>query len=118
MRSNSTSGDNKSQQRWLSPMFAFLLMLFVLTATAQEKTVSGIITSSEDGSTLPGVTILEKGTGNGTITDIDGNYKITVSGPGATLVVSFVGLRQKRWWWAIRPPSISAWLQMFLLWRK
>tara|TARA_Y100000310_G_C20700347_1_gene829140 strand:- start:1983 stop:5141 length:3159 start_codon:yes stop_codon:yes gene_type:complete len=74
-------------------MFAFLLMLFVLTATAQEKTVSGIITSSEDGSTLPGVTILEKGTGNGTITDIDGNYKITVSGPGATLVVSFVGFK-------------------------
>ncbi len=55
-----------------------------------QKTVTGKITSSEDGSAVPGANILEKGTSNGAITDIDGNYRITVS-DGATLVFSFIG---------------------------
>jgi len=59
-------------------------------AFAQGRTVSGKVTSSDDGSTVPGVNILEKGTSNGTVTDADGNYRITV-GDNATLVFSFVG---------------------------
>ncbi len=55
-----------------------------------QRTVTGKITSSEDGSPVPGANILEKGTSNGAITDIDGNYRITV-GDGATLVFSFIG---------------------------
>ena len=51
-----------------------------------------------DGSTknepLIGVTVLEKGTGNGTVTDFDGNYSIRVA-PGSTLVFSFVGFETK-----------------------
>ena len=66
--------------------------LSVTTAFGQERTISGVITSGEDGSTLPGVTVLVKGTTNGTITDIDGNYKISVP-EDATLVVSFVGFK-------------------------
>ena len=93
MRSNSTHEGYRPQKRLMSSMFAFLFVLMGLTAMAQNKTVTGVITSAEDKSTLPGVTILEKGTGNGTITDIDGNYKITVNGSGATLVVSFVGFK-------------------------
>ncbi|MEQ8471774.1 MAG: TonB-dependent receptor [Marinoscillum sp.] len=92
MRSNSTAEGLKSLKRWIPSMFTFLLVFVVVSATAQERTVSGVITSGEDGSTLPGVTILEKGTTNGTITDIDGNYKISV-GDGATIVVSFVGFK-------------------------
>ena len=57
---------------------------------AQVK-VTGIITDAEQGVTLPGVNVLEQGTTNGTITDVDGNYTITVEGPGSTLVFSFVG---------------------------
>ncbi|MDD4759121.1 MAG: hypothetical protein PHO68_09355 [Lascolabacillus sp.] len=38
---------------------------------------------------MPGLTILEKGTGNGVITDIDGNYTINVSGSNSILVFSF-----------------------------
>lgn len=68
------------------------LSLSVTTAFGQERTISGVITSGEDGSTLPGVTVLVKGTTNGTITDIDGNYKISVP-EDATLVVSFVGFK-------------------------
>jgi len=59
-------------------------------ALAQGRTVSGKVTSSDDGSGVPGVNILEKGTSNGTVSDADGNYKISV-GDNATLVFSFVG---------------------------
>jgi iron complex outermembrane receptor protein len=52
--------------------------------------VSGTVTSSEDSNGLPGVSILEKGTNNGTVTNVNGNYSI-VTGENATLVFSFVG---------------------------
>src|SRR5579864_7958244 len=67
-----------------------LLMCGALPAVAQQKTVSGKVTSSDDGSALPGVNILEKGTSNGTVSDSDGNFTISV-GSNATLVLSFVG---------------------------
>lgn len=59
---------------------------------AQDRTVSGKVTSSEDGSTLPGVNVVVKGTTNGGVTDMNGNYKITVPEDGGTLVFSFIGL--------------------------
>lgn len=59
---------------------------------AQDRTVSGKVTSSDDGSTLPGVNVVVKGTTNGGVTDIDGNYKITVPEEGGTIVFSFIGL--------------------------
>src|SRR5690606_22363506 len=46
---------------------------------------------ADDGTTLPGVTVLEKGTPNGTTTDIDGQYRLEVNGPEATLVFSYIG---------------------------
>jgi TonB-linked SusC/RagA family outer membrane protein len=61
------------------------------SVSAQEgQTVTGTIID-QDGQTLPGVNVLEKGTTNGTITDIDGKYSITVP-QGATLVISYVGM--------------------------
>lgn len=59
-------------------------------ANAQERTVSGKVTSSEDGSGLPGVNVIIKGTASGSTTDIDGNFKITVP-EGATLQFSAIG---------------------------
>ena len=67
-----------------------LLMCATLVGFAQERVVSGKVTASEDGSGVPGVNVLEKGTTNGTVTDADGSYKINV-GANATLVISFVG---------------------------
>jgi iron complex outermembrane receptor protein len=71
-----------------------LPVLFLVTcstmALAKGRTVSGKVTSGDDGSAVPGVNILEKGTSNGTVTDADGNYRISV-GDNATLVFSFVG---------------------------
>lgn len=65
-------------------------MFATLVGFAQERSVSGKVKSSDDGSGIPGVNILEKGTTNGTVTDTDGNYTISV-GANATLVFSFVG---------------------------
>ncbi|MTI21141.1 TonB-dependent receptor [Fulvivirga sp. RKSG066] len=80
-------------------MKKFLLLSFMLMfaftfseSWAQERTVSGKVTSVEDGSTLPGVNVVVKGTTTGTVTDIDGNYKLTVPSSASTLVFSFIGL--------------------------
>lgn len=52
--------------------------------------IKGIVTD-EKGETLPGATVMEKGTQNGMVTDIDGNFELKVSSTQATLVVSFIG---------------------------
>ncbi|GET21153.1 SusC/RagA family TonB-linked outer membrane protein [Prolixibacter denitrificans] len=73
----------------------FILTFLVLVATlgfAQERNVQGTVTSAEDGSPIPGVSISVKGTTTGTITDVNGNYLIKV-GDNATLVFSFIGLK-------------------------
>lgn len=66
-----------------------LMVLLAFSAFAQ-KTVTGKVTSAEDGSPVPGANVLEKGTGNGSVTDADGKFSISV-GNNATLVVSFLG---------------------------
>ena len=71
---------------WLLVVLAFFL---VSTAGAQGTTVSGTVTD-ESGASLPGVTVISKGTVVGTVTDIEGNYRIEV-GEEAVLSFSFVG---------------------------
>ena len=61
---------------------------------AQQKTVSGTVTASEDGTPLPGVTILKKGTTTGTQTDFDGNYQLDVL-DSDQLVFSYVGFQSQ-----------------------
>lgn len=70
-----------------------ILTLVVGMASAkvnQGVSVTGKVTSGDDGESLPGVNIMEKGTSNGVVTDLDGSYNINVS-PGATLIFSSVG---------------------------
>lgn len=64
--------------------------MLTLSAYAQEKIVTGKVTSTEDGSALPGVNILVKGTTQGTVSDASGNYSIAVP-EGASLVFTFIG---------------------------
>lgn len=71
----------------------FLALLFLQGVMAQSKTVTGTV-SDNNGSPLPGVNVVEKGTSNGTSTDFDGNYSINVSGD-ATLVFSSLGYSTK-----------------------
>ena len=71
----------------------FALWLSVNLATAQVKTtVSGKVTDKEDGSALPGVTIVEKGSTNGATTDATGAYSLNVTA-NATLIFSFVSYK-------------------------
>ena len=72
-----------------SYLFTFVLWLATTVAFGQIK-VSGKVIDDIDES-LPGVTILEKGTNNGTVSDFDGNYALTVSDPNAVLIYTFIG---------------------------
>ncbi|GAB4023649.1 SusC/RagA family TonB-linked outer membrane protein [Spirosoma koreense] len=68
----------------------FLLCLCAIPLLAQNRSISGKVTSSEDGSPLPGVTVLLKGTTQGTTTNADGIYQINAS-TGDVLLISFIG---------------------------
>lgn len=64
---------------------------FPPTLCAQSRVVTGIV-KSDDGSLLPGVSIVEKGTTNGTVTDTDGKFSLSMS-ENSTLVASFIGMK-------------------------
>ncbi len=70
-----------------------MLTLITTTAWAQSRTVSGKIISAEDGSVLPGVNVVLKGTSNGIVTDATGSYKLIVPSANATIVFSFIGFK-------------------------
>ncbi len=72
----------------ISLLVATCLSVFVLRA--QDRVVTGKVTSSEDGSSMPGVSISVKGTTRGANSDGEGNYRVSVP-ENATLVFSFVG---------------------------
>lgn len=72
----------------------FLLIFFIssLALQAQDRTISGKVVSAEDGTALPGVNVLIKGTSIGTVTDASGLYKIAVPSTSEVLTFSFIGL--------------------------
>lgn len=59
--------------------------------------VSGVVISKTDKDSIPGVTVIEKGTRNGTRTDLDGQFSISVTDPKAILTFSFVGMVNKEY---------------------
>ncbi len=81
-------------RRILLLCFAAVFTLASSELWAQERTVSGRITSTEDGTALPGVNVILKGTTSGTTTDADGRYTISIpSGAEGTLIFSFIGVQ-------------------------
>ena len=76
--------------------FVFVLSLLLFAGfnllQAQDVQVSGSVTSADDGSALPGVSVVVRGTTIGAVTDFEGNYSITVPDASGTLVFSFVGM--------------------------
>jgi len=70
-----------------------LCMVFQLTY-AQKRTLTGTVRDKTTSEPLPGVTIIEKGTTNGTITDVSGNFKVSIE-PESVIVVSFIGMTPK-----------------------
>ncbi len=80
-------------RKWTMSVLLTFVALFAATDAllAQTKSVSGVV-KSDDGATLPGVSILEKGTTNGTTTDADGKFTLMVQN-GAVLAFSFIGMQ-------------------------
>lgn len=75
------------------PKFMPMLLavcFFAHSGFSQQASVSGKVTDPS-GESVPGVNILEKGTSNGAVTDMDGNYQVNVTNTQATLVFSFIG---------------------------
>ena len=79
--------------RWLS---VFLMLLIGQTLSAQQRQVTGIV-KDLTGEPIIGASVLEKGTTNGVITDLDGNFKLTVSNvEKAVLQISYVGYQTQQ----------------------
>jgi iron complex outermembrane receptor protein len=72
-------------------LFTLLLVFGVLMLHSQELTVSGRVTSTDDGLGIPGVSVYIKGTYSGTITDVEGIYTLPGVAPADTLVFKFMG---------------------------
>ena len=69
-----------------------VLMLASSELWAQERVISGRVTDAADGTGLPGVNVVLQGTTNGTVTDVEGDYSLTVPSNEGTLVFTFVGM--------------------------
>ena len=82
----------------MKTLMIFLIALALMASgkiATEERTISGTVTSADDGSPLPGVNVLLKGTTKGTVTDGQGFYSINVPPQSGTLVFSFIGFQTK-----------------------
>jgi len=66
--------------------------LYFVSSWAQTRTITGRVTAEDDGSPLPGVNVVLRGTVSGTVTDANGNYSISVPANTNTITFSFVGM--------------------------
>lgn len=71
---------------------ALLVFIGLQAVLAQTRVLSGTVTSDEDGSSVPGASVVVKGTTVGTITDRDGKFTLKVSAGAKVLMVTFVGM--------------------------
>lgn len=78
--------------RRLIGLCTFLLFMGLQVSYAQTRTISGIVTDKSDGSPLPGVSIMIRGTSIGTATDAEGRYSIEAK-PGDVLVFTYLGMK-------------------------
>ena len=72
----------------------FCMLLMASVALAQTVTIHGVVTDAGNGDAVIGATVLEIGTQNGTVTDFDGQFTLTVN-KGATLQFSYVGYKSQ-----------------------
>ena len=78
--------------RKITILLTFLFFIGSNITNAQTGTISGKVTSSEDGANIPGVTVQVKGTVLGTVTDIDGNYSIEVKPHFKVITFQYLGM--------------------------
>ncbi len=77
----------------LALIFTVVLFAFSQVLMAQPVEVRGTVANVEDGTPVPGASIIVKGTTIGTTTDVDGNFALTVPEDATALIISFVGLK-------------------------
>jgi len=76
-------------------IYVLLLMVWSGSLLGQTRQLTGKVTDANDGKTLPGVTVLVKGTTIGTSTDANGEFALTLRGAGTALEFSSIGYRKK-----------------------
>jgi TonB-linked SusC/RagA family outer membrane protein len=76
----------------ISLLLAFLGFIGLQVVFAQTREISGLVTSSDGGSTIPGAAVFVKGTTLGNVTDMDGKFTLKIPASAKTLVISFVGM--------------------------
>ncbi len=72
-------------------LMLFLALIMSLSVIAQQRNITGTIIDSNDKEAMIGANIMEKGTSNGTVTDLDGKFSLTVASPASVLVISSIG---------------------------
>ncbi len=75
--------------------FLLLGVLWAVPPVVAQQTISGKVTDSENGKALPGVNVLAKGTTTGAITDVEGNYRLSLPEEANALVFSYVGYERQ-----------------------
>lgn len=85
----------KNFSRKYVQLLASILFTSISTYGYAQQTITGTVISSEDDLPLPGASILVKGTGTGTITDIDGKYSINVNSSDAVLRFTMIGMQTR-----------------------
>lgn len=83
--------NNKTLSKWLYVSLTGCMLTLPLSAWSQGKTITGSVVDADDGSPLMGATIMVEGSKDGTVTDMDGNFKMNVNGPSRKLSVSYLG---------------------------
>lgn len=68
-----------------------LFAMVIVSAHAQDRILTGRVTSADDGLPLPSLSVALKGTTTGSVTDADGNYRISIPATGGTLIFRFLG---------------------------
>ena len=76
----------------ISLLLAFLGFIGLQVVFAQTRELSGVVTSGGDGSSIPGASVIVKGTTLGTVTDMEGKFVLKVPENAKALMVSFVGM--------------------------
>jgi len=74
-------------------IISFFLFLSAIAVFGQQRIISGTVTEASDGKTIPGVTIIVKGTTNGTTTDLKGNFSLKINENAKILVFTFIGMK-------------------------
>ncbi len=72
-------------------LFIWVFTMLCASGFTQSRQVTGKVTDADDGTPVPGANVLVKGTGQGTVTDSDGNYSLNLSAGDNILVFSFIG---------------------------